>query len=62
MATYYRCYFLSADNHIKAAEDIEADVPDDAVEQALRMLRQRPHHHSVELWEGTKRVYSLRNL
>jgi hypothetical protein len=60
--TYYRCYFLGADDHIKAAEDIESDTRREAVQQALRMIRERPHHSSVELWEGTKRIYSLRSM
>ena len=53
----YRCYFLDADEHIKAREDIEAEKLRDAIEQALLMLKARPQHKTVEVWEGARRVF-----
>jgi hypothetical protein len=53
----YHCYFLDEDEHIKAREDIEAEKLRDAMEQALLMLKARPQHSKVELWEGARRVF-----
>ena len=53
----YRCYFLDTADRIKAAENIEADTLAAAIERALAMLRQRSHHHSIEIWRGGKCVY-----
>jgi hypothetical protein len=53
----YRCYFLGADDRIRAAEDIEAGNRDEAVENARAMLRERTHHDAIELWEGEKKIY-----
>jgi hypothetical protein len=53
----YRCYFLGDDDHIKAAEDIDADELGAAIDRARVMLKERPHHRAIELWDGTKRVY-----
>ena len=53
----YRCYFLDDEDHIKAYESIEADALSEALERALAMLKARPQHHKVELWEGAKRRY-----
>jgi len=53
----YRCYFLDDGNHISAAEVIDADALNEAIDKALGMLKERPHHRAIELWEGNKRVY-----
>ena len=53
----YRCYFLNADDHIQSAEVIEAVGLTDAIDRALAMLKARPQHRTVELWQGAKRVY-----
>ncbi len=53
----YRCFFLNEGDHIKAAESIEADAVGEAINQALVMLRERPQHRTVEIWEGGQRVY-----
>lgn len=53
----YRCYFLDAMYHVRAEEDFEADAPAPAIKRALAMLRERPHHHSIELWQGARKVY-----
>lgn len=53
----YRCFFLGEDDHIKAAEIIEADAIGEAIHKALVMLRERPEHRTVELWEGERKLY-----
>lgn len=59
IVNHYRCYFLDPEDHIKAAEDIECDALNEAVERALAMLRGRPQHHSIEVWQGARRVYPV---
>ena len=53
----FRCYFLNAEDRIEAFEVIEADSLRSGIDLALAMLRARPQHRSVELWDGAKRVY-----
>jgi hypothetical protein len=53
----YRCYFLDQQAHIQAAENIDADALSEAIDKALAMLKQRPHHRSIEIWEGARRLY-----
>ncbi len=54
----YRCYFIDGTDHIVGPpEIIDAGTPDEALERALDILRERPWHHTIELWEGAKRVY-----
>jgi hypothetical protein len=56
----YRCYFLDRQERIRAAENIETERLDQAVELAQAMLKERPQHRSVEVWEGTLRAYASR--
>jgi hypothetical protein len=53
----YRCFFLNEADRIKAAEIIEADAVSEAIDKALVMLRERPQHRTVEIWEGGRRLY-----
>ena len=53
----YRCFFLDESDHIKAAEIIEADAVGEVIDKALVMLRERPQHRTVEIWEGGRRLY-----
>jgi hypothetical protein len=55
--TGYRCYFLSSDDHIQAAENIEAETLGEAIERANAMLALHPQHHGIELWEGPNKVF-----
>ena len=55
----FRCYFLNEGDHIQAVEEIEANALGEAIDRAQVMLKARPQHCSVELWEGTKRVYPV---
>lgn len=57
--TLYRCYFLDTEDRIRGAADIEAEALEEAIESALLMLRFRPQHHAVELWEGARKVYPV---
>jgi hypothetical protein len=53
----YRCYFLNADGHIVAVENLYESPNDaEAGRTALMMLTERPHHHSVEVWDKDRRV------
>lgn len=53
----YRCYFLDGKNHIAAVEEIEAEAVTDAIDKALAMLRQRPHHRGIEVWDRAIKLY-----
>jgi len=55
----YRRYFLDRDNKIRSAEDIEAEGLVEATDRSLTMLKLRPHHHAIELWQGARMVYTL---
>jgi hypothetical protein len=53
----FRCYFLDANDRIAGSpEIIDADGLNEAIDRALDMLRARPSHHAVELWDGGRRV------
>jgi hypothetical protein len=56
----YRCYFLSEDDHVQSFEVIEVASLNEAIDRALAMLKARPQHRSVELWDGSRRVYPAR--
>lgn len=53
----FRCYFLDEDDHIQSFEVIEAARLSDAIANAQAMLKARPQHRKVELWDGSRRVY-----
>ena len=53
----YRCHFLNDEDHIQAVENIDAALVWDAIDRALAMLKARPHHSAVEVWEGARRLY-----
>jgi hypothetical protein len=52
----FRCYFLDANNHIRAAEVIEAKALGEAIEKGLALLR-ASRHQSLEIWEGAVKVF-----
>ena len=54
----FRCYFLDGDNHIWAAEIIDAPAPGEAIEKSLAMLRQS-RHQAIEIWEGATKVFPV---
>jgi hypothetical protein len=53
----YRCYFLDPDDQVRSAETFDAGADADAIARALAMLKMRPHHHNIELWQGGRRLY-----
>jgi hypothetical protein len=57
---HFRCYFLNADDHIEAFEVIEVASLNEGIDRAHAMLKARPQHRSVELWDGSRRVYPAR--
>lgn len=57
MMPAYRCYFLDENDHIRAAETIDTDALSEAIDKALVMLKERSHHHAVEIWQGTRKLY-----
>ena len=54
---HYRCYFLDARDRIWAAENIEAHALAQAKEQGFAMLREHPRSRSIEIWQGSGRLY-----
>lgn len=52
----YRCYFLDERNRIEAADWIEADGLEDAIDEALTAVEDCDAH-AVEIWEGAQRLY-----
>jgi len=56
----YRCYFLNADDQIQAFEVVEVTSLSEGINLAVAMLKARPQHRSVELWDGSRRVYPTR--
>jgi hypothetical protein len=40
----------------------EADTLAEATDRALAMLRSRPHHHSIEIWQGARRLYPVETI
>lgn len=56
MATF-RCYFLDNNGHIAAAEYLHVEALGDALDNALSLLREKPEHHSIEIWRGSEKLY-----
>lgn len=56
----YRCYFLDGDDHISDVAELEADALDTVVDKALALLRTRPEHDAIEIWQGAERLYASR--
>ena len=54
----FRCYFLDSDDHIRAAEVIEAKALGEAIEKGLAMLRQS-RFEGLEIWEGATKVFPV---
>lgn len=54
----YRCHFLDRDDRITVSEDIDVDALSDAIARARAMLKERAHHHAVEVWQGARRLYA----
>ena len=53
----YRCHFLDEHDRIAGEMIIHGDDLADAIDQALVMLKERPHFYAFELWEGETLAY-----
>lgn len=53
----YRVYFIGADEHIFAAESIEAADDHAAVARAERLCAERLDCRAIEVWERGRKVY-----
>ncbi len=53
---FYRCYFLDKEARISALEVVECGSDDEARQMALKMLAERPHHFTVEVWDQARRI------
>jgi len=53
----YRCYFIDKDGHIRAAENIEVENLDAALEQARQRVAARGDSLSLEIWQGASRLH-----
>jgi hypothetical protein len=53
----YRCYFLSSDDHIRAAENIMAETLNEAIERANAILELHPQHHAILAWVGPNKIF-----
>jgi hypothetical protein len=53
----YCCFFLDERDQVSATEDL-MDRQDDAEASyvAVMMLSERPHHHAVEVWNGSRMI------
>jgi hypothetical protein len=53
----YRCHFLDSRDHIEAYEEIETGTLLHAIDWANAMLKERPHHDTIEVWAGNRWIY-----
>jgi hypothetical protein len=53
-----RCHFLDDEERVVVAEDIDVAALADAIARARRMLKSRTHHRAVEVWQGTRRLFT----
>jgi hypothetical protein len=56
----YRFCFLDAQDRDAASEEVEVASLLDAIARAHMMLKQRPHHETVEVWLGNRCAYRAR--
>lgn len=53
----YCCFFLDDEDRVSGAESL-LDHRDDgeAVDLAVCLLAERPYHHAVEVWDGSRLI------
>ena len=56
----YRCYVLDAEDHIVQAHELVCEDDAQAESAAGDLLAQDPYNGSVEVWESTRRLMTLR--
>ena len=54
--TWYRCYFLDGDDHIKDFCDFDCATDTLAQRESDRLLAER-EYEGMELWDGVRRKY-----
>jgi hypothetical protein len=54
---YYRCYFLTPDDHIASASVLKCGDDEDAKQQCRAAVAAGPGYASAEIWDGARRVY-----
>jgi hypothetical protein len=60
MATYYRFYCITPDDHIVSVDDAHFDTDDEACEHARFLLTLRPRCIAVEVWNRDRYVGRVR--
>ena len=53
----YRVYFIGTNDHIYAAENIEAADDQSAIAIAQRLCAEKPDCRATEVWERGRRVH-----
>jgi hypothetical protein len=56
----YRCYVLDAEDHVVQAHELVCENDAQAESAAGDFLAQDPYNRSVEVWEATRRLMTLR--
>jgi hypothetical protein len=54
---YYRCYFLTFDDHIASARVLRCADDEDAKEQCRAAVSAIARCASAEIWDGARRLY-----
>jgi hypothetical protein len=54
---YYRCYFLTPDDHIASARVLRCADDEDAKQQCRAAVASAPRYASAEIWDGARRLY-----
>jgi hypothetical protein len=54
---YYRCYFLTADDHIASAQVLKCAGDDDAKRQCRELAFTNDRYAGAEIWDGARRLY-----
>lgn len=57
--TRYKCYLLDPIGRIRHVEAIDSADDTGARERAEALLQQHPQLHSIELWDGERRISSI---
>jgi len=54
----YRCYFMSGE-HIQAVQNFECADDAEVILKAGALLKSKPEHPGIEIWEGKRLVAHL---
>ncbi len=53
----YRCYFLNQAGRIEAVEIVDAQADEEALIQAVELLKTQRHYRGIEVWDCARRVF-----